>query len=112
MTTKTNGKELKQFWALEEPWWPKDGWVEGDTYTVNGVERDDNFDPGLCEDTDKIVITSGDIVDRRGENFTSLQSTFRKWRKSLTTTTVLVEIDLDKLDALKAHVKSLKGKIV
>ena len=31
MATKTNGKELKEFWNLSEPWWLKDGWVEGDS---------------------------------------------------------------------------------
>uniref|UniRef100_A0AAU6W0A8 Uncharacterized protein n=1 Tax=Pseudomonas phage Nican01 TaxID=3138540 RepID=A0AAU6W0A8_9CAUD len=112
MATKTNGKELKEFWNLGEPWWLKDGWVEGDSYTVNGVEMDDTFEPGSCADTDQITIVSGVIVDAVSERELDLNSQFRKWRKSLTTTTVLVEIDLDKLDDLKTHVKSLKGKIV
>lgn len=112
MATKTNGKELKEFWNLSEPWWLKDGWVEGDSYTVNGVEMDESFEPGSAEDTDQITIVSGVIVDATSERELDLNTQFRKWRKSLNTTTVVVEVANDKLDALKFHVKSLGGKIV
>jgi hypothetical protein len=113
MATKTNGKELKEFWELGEPWWPKDGFVEGDSYTVNGAQTDDSFEPGSCADTDQITIIAGCICDATStDDGRDLQTVFRKWRKSLTTTTVLIEIDLDKLDDLKTHVKSLKGKIL
>lgn len=113
MATKTNGKELKQFWNLEEPWWPTDGFVEGDQYIVNGETKDDSWEPLSAADTDQITIVCGVICDATGEGEEKdLNSVFRKWRKSLTTTTVLVEIDLDKLDDLKTHVKALKGKIV
>lgn len=112
MATKTNGKELKEFWNLGEPWWLKEGWVEGDSYTVNGVEMDETFEPGECADTDQITIVSGVIVDASNDKELDLNAQFRKWRKSLTTTTILVEIANDKLDALKVHVKSLGGKVV
>lgn len=113
MATKTNGKELKAFWNLEEPWWPEDGFVEGDSYMVNGKEQGDSWEPLSAADTDQITILSGVICDARGEDSDlDLNTQFRKWRKSLTTTTVLVEIPLDKLDDLKTSVKALKGKIV
>lgn len=112
MKTKTSGKELKAFWNMGEPWWLKDGWVEGDSYLVNGEEVGDHFEPGSCEDTDKITILSGVIVDITGEKELDLSVQFRKWRKSLTITTVVVEISPDKLSELKAHVKSLGGKIL
>ena len=73
---------------------------------------DESFEPGSAEDTDQITIVSGVIVDATSERELDLNTQFRKWRKSLTTTTVLVEIANDKLDTLKFHVKSLGGKIV
>ena len=113
MATKTNGKELKEFWNLEEPWWPTDGFVEGDQYIVNGETKEDDWEPLSAADTDQITIVSGVICDATGEKEDKdLSAVFRRWRKSLKTVAVLVEIDLDKLDDLKAHVKTLKGKIL
>lgn len=113
MATKTNGKELKTFWQLEEPWWPAEGFVEGDSYMVNGKEEGDSWEPLCAADTDQITILSGIICDATGEQGElDLNTQFRKWRKSLTTTTVLVEINLDKVDELKTHVKALKGKVL
>lgn len=112
MSTKTNGAELKAFWQLSEPWWLKDGWVEGDSYILNGEQMDDCFDPSCCEDSDVIVICSGVIVDQAGEKELDLQSQFRKWRRSLSTRTFLVEIPIGSEDELKAALKALKGKVV
>lgn len=111
MGTKTNGRELKEFWQLEEPWWPKDSWVEGDGYIVNGVEVEDSFEPSNCADTDQITIVCGTIVDQNDKEV-DLNTQFRKWRKSLKTRTVMVEIDIDKMDGLKEAVKGLKGKVL
>lgn len=111
MRTKTNGRELKHFWQQGSPWWLDDGWVEGDAYVVNGQEMDDNFDPSEAGDADSITILSGVIVDSHGEKEIDLQTSFRMWRKSLTTLTVVVEIPADKLEDLKDRLKSLGGKL-
>lgn len=111
MATKTNGRELKQFWELGEPWWPKDGWVEGDSYIVNGKEVDECFEPGNCNDDDQITIVCGVMVDQF-EAELDLNTQFRKWRKSLTTRAVVVEVAIEKMDELKTAVKALKGKIL
>lgn len=111
--TKTNGKELKTFWELSEPWWPKDGFVDGDSYNVNGVVMGDEFEPGQCADTDQITILSGVICsscsDDEGKD---LQNIFKKWRKSLTTRTLLVEVDVENLDEVIYGIKRGKGKII
>lgn len=113
MKTKTNGAELKAFWNLCEPWWPKDGFVEGDSYTVNGESKDDSFDPSCCDDNDIITILDGCICDATGQDEgIDLQTVFRKWRKSLTTVSVVVEIDRESVDYLKDEVKKLGGKII
>lgn len=112
MATKTTGAELKTFWELSEPWWLKDGWVEGDSYVVNGQEMDDCFDPSCCEDQDVIVIHSGVIVDQLGEKELDLQTQFRKWRKSLTSRIYSVEIPIEAEQELKAAIKVLKGRVL
>lgn len=113
MKTKTNGAELKAFWELGEPWWPKDGFVEGDSYTVNGVEKDDSWEPSSAADTDQITILDGCICDATGQDEgIDLQSVFRKWRKSLTVVRVMVEIDRDELEAFKREMASYGAKII
>lgn len=113
MKTKTNGAELKAFWELGEPWWPKDGFVEGDCYMVNGIEKDDSWEPSSSADTDQITILDGCICDATGQDEgIDLQSVFRKWRKSLTTVSVVVEIDRESVEYLKEEVKKLGGKVI
>lgn len=112
MATKTNGKELKEFWASEEPWWPKGGYVNDDYYIVNGVESGEDFELSGAEDTDQITIMSGAIFSEGDEDDKDLQATFKKWRKSLTRVSVLIEVPRDQVEALSAAVKSIGGKIV
>lgn len=113
MKTKTNGAELKAFWELSEPWWPKDGFVEGDCYMVNDVEKDDSWEPSSAADTDQITILSGCICDATGKDEgIDLQSVFRKWRKSLTTRKLLVEIDIEHEEEIRYCVKRFGGKVI
>lgn len=112
-SVKTNGKELKTFWELGEPWWPKDGFVDGDSYKVNGITMGDEFEPNCSSDTDQITILSGYIyggdMDDEGK---SLTNAFKKWRKSLTMVQVVVEIHKDELPAFKREMSSYGAKIV
>lgn len=111
--TKTNGFELKKFWGTSEPWWPKDGFVDGDSYIVNGIEVGEEFEPDLCADGDLIVINGGVICSNEIDDFgKDLEATFRKWRKSLTTATVIIEVDLTKQDELKETLKKFGAKII
>jgi hypothetical protein len=111
--TKTNGKELKQFWNEGEPWWPKDGFVEGDCYVVNDEEKDDSWEPLSAADTDQITIIAGCICDGTGtDEGRDLQTVFRKWRKSLTTRILLVEVAAENLDEVIYGIKRGKGKII
>ncbi|MEG0063012.1 MAG: hypothetical protein RR740_00265 [Pseudomonas sp.] len=113
MKTKTTGSELKAFWGLGDPWWPVDGFVDGDAYIVNGNTMGDEFEPGLCADTDQITIIAGVIASNaHDDEGKDLQVVFRKWRKSLSTVQVIVELPKDDLEAFKKLMAQSKIKVI
>lgn len=98
---KTNGKEFKAFYN-DQSYWPEDAYVEEMNLKINGVEQSD-VDTDKLLDEDQIRITYGSVV--KGERIVSLTSFFKKWRKQQSVTSVVVEIDNDKLEAIKELLK-------
>ena len=113
MTTKTTGKEFKQFWEDPE-FWPADGetYVEEELITVNGVEQE-SFDHNTVSDVDILAVSGGMVFSPVvGPEDQSLESYFKRWRKKQATATLVVECDITKRDELAALIKSNGGKVV
>lgn len=107
---KTNGAELKKFWASEDPaFWPDESHVDGMFYEVNGVEKED-IDVETLADTD-IIKVEGAIIHHNGDDF-DFAGVMKKWRKAQTMTQVVVEVPTLCLDSLKTHMKFLKGRVL
>lgn len=116
MSVKTHGAEYKKF--LDDPiFWPEAAWMEDETLTVDGVEVDPcDFDPLLVGDTVAITIQGGCVyLDNNGlllDKSVSLETHFKRWRKTQDVTRILVEITQDKAQALKDAIKTAGGKLV
>lgn len=116
MATKTNGAELKAFYADGE-FWPnsEDSQIgifhEETVLQVNGDVPDDVEITDL-NDTDSVTILSGVVLDENDRSFEmSFEAYFKKWRKKANTTYLIVSVPNDKADAVKAAIKAAGGKV-
>ena len=105
---KTNGAEFKRFYN-DETAWPDGAWHEDEMLLVNG----DEWAQGITEiPDDAIVNLSGGAVFGLPSNAEpSMELHFKNWRRRQTTTTILVECDLTKVDDVKAAVKAAGGRV-
>jgi len=102
---KTNGATWKAYLAS----WPQDQWFDDSDESVAGMELDGD-DPA---DDATVTFTCGVVyATRMDQEGVSLVSHFRKWQRSLSVTTVVVEVPRAKLDELKAWLKTNGGKTV
>ena len=106
--TKTIGAVLKRFYD-DETAWPDGAWHEDELLLVNG----DEWDQGITEIPDNAIvnISGGAVFGLPNGGEPSLELHFRRWRLRQTTTTILVECDLAKLDAIKAAIKAAGGTV-
>lgn len=111
MTTKTTGAEWKRFYA-DKTFWPDGHWHDDEYITVNGEEPPEDFDLGEVADNASLTIHAGCVFDTAGDSVASLEGHFKKWHKLQTTASVVVEFPKDKLDELKALVKTIGAKVV
>lgn len=111
MTTKTTGAEWKRFYN-DKTAWPEGFWHDDEIMTLNGEEPPEDWDLGEVADTAALSILAGVVFNAEGDSVASLESHFKKWRKQQNTASVAVEIPKDKLDELKALVKTIGGKVV
>ena len=108
---KTTGAELKKFWANEDPeFWPEEAHIDGMWWRINGTEIDD-VEPHELADTD-IVEAEGAILYPLQDTDKDFASVMKKWRKTHTHTTLVVELPKEHHAALAEFLKGLKGKIV
>lgn len=111
MTVKTNGAEFKRFYN-DPAFWFKSRSAEDDSHTwwddgvitVNGVDAEN---PDECQDTDEIAIHGGVVFGKVfGTKEPSLEGYFKRWKKAQTTCTLVVEVPVEKRDAV---IKALAG---
>ena len=112
MPVKTTGKVLKQFWNAEEPWWPTNGWVDDDKYIVNGNVMVEGFEPNEAKDADLVTIMAGAIYGGDEDGGKSLVSTFKKWLKTQTTVTVVLEMHKDDWVSLQTQLPTYGAKVI
>lgn len=108
---KTNGAEFRRY-LVDDAAWPEGTWHDDEFITVDGVEWVWEADIESIPDNAILSLTGGVVCGLPGDLMPSMESHFKKWRKSQTTTTILVECDLSKLGDVKAAVKVAGGKIV
>lgn len=107
---KTSGAEFKRFYS-DDTVWPEGAWHEDETLLVDGDEWDEDY--GQIPDNAKVTLSGGTIsFDLTEAPDVSMETHFRNWRKRQTTTTILVECDMAKIDEIKAAVKAAGGRVI
>lgn len=113
---KTTGKEFKAFENDVTYWHPGNSEREA-TYMddvileINGAEVED-FDVQQFNDTDRIKIVAGTAMYcTKGPDDQPLDSYFKRWKKEQSTSTIFVEVNKDKLDAVIKAIKAAGGKV-
>lgn len=114
MATKTTGAEFKRFYN-DKKFWPDDG----DTYhddavlTVDGKVQVDGVDADTLADAAVVTIEGGFVCGPAlmGEE-PSLEAYFKRWLKTQTTASFLVECDASMLDAVKAAILAAGGRVI
>lgn len=114
MAVKTTGAEFKAFYE-DKDFWPEDNanyvWHEEAIILVDGVEDPEGIDTAALADSAEVRIEGGVVCCSKWDgNEPSLESYFRKWKKSRDTVLLVVECGKDKLEAVKAAVKAAGGK--
>jgi hypothetical protein len=89
--------------------WPDGQWFVDSDVTVNGKDDDD---VELINDDDLVEFAAGVVFatsdDREGKPLTRH---FNAWMNAQNTVTTVCDVPKDKLDALKAAVKALGGRV-
>lgn len=106
---KTIGTEYKRFYD-DDTAWPDGAWHDDELLLVNG----DEWTQGVNEIPDNAIVnlSGGVVLGLPHGSEPSLELHFSRWRKRQTTTTILVECDLTKLDDVKAAVKAAGGRVL
>jgi hypothetical protein len=118
MPTKTTVAEFRDFYN-DPAVWANEAWYDGLAITIDGKDVDDVFDwanlPPEILPSSAMTISGGAIFrksnDCEREIDTDLEKEFKLWRKARASTTVSITVPNEKLDALKAFVKDLGGKL-
>ena len=107
MTVKTTGAEFKRFYA-DSAFWPKGASHEEEKILADG-EEPDILDE--IPDNAMVSITGGIVLGIKGKE-PSLESWFRKWKKTQTTVSFVVECDITAQVNLISAIRSAGGKVV
>lgn len=106
---KTNGAELKRFWAnTDAQFWPENSYVDEMYWQVNGEDMED-VDVENLADTDVVVVEGYIFYGQTPKDFTGVM---KKWRKLESHVTLAVELPAEHEEAFKTFLKSLKGRII
>lgn len=109
MATKTNGIEFKKFYD-DKSVWPEGAYHDEAVIMVDGEDATDT-DLSLVPDSARVVIESGWVFVPDQDDAIPLETYFKRWRKSQTLRSLVVEVDVAKLDAVIAAIKAAGGKV-
>lgn len=104
---KATGRDLNEFYNSG---FPANSFHEHDCDWLDSGFKGDNL--ALDEEKKFELGDLGFIVDEDTSREISFQSAFRKWLKSKTTATILIEVEKSRLDEVKTQLKSLGLKLV
>ena len=113
MAVKTTGAEFKRFYDDPAVWGSGDdaGYLEDEVVEVDGVEQDDAADLSAVADGAVIKIIDGYICSSDGKAV-SFEQAFKKWRKSQSVVSLVVECDKVNLENVLAAIKKAGGKVL
>lgn len=119
MAVKTIGAEFKRFYA-DPKFWPEppnshsdNVWHEDEIVSIDGEPCEEDIDYASIADTAAVTIEGGIVHGPAiGGEEPSFEAYFKRWRKLQTTSVMVVECDVAKLDAVKAAVRSAGGRVV
>lgn len=112
MVTKTTGAELKRFYADPE-FWPDGIWHEDEEITIDGEDPPEDFEIEKVSDNAVCKIANGVVMGPQLEGKEpSFETYFKRWKKKQTSTTLVVECDLMKLDEIKAAIMTAGGRVL
>ena len=102
MPVKMTGAQFKAWLATE--WGPNAMWEETEVLR-NGelVEQDVDSDPGIYADTDTVTLVAGTIIPDQNATPSAMEyldalKVARKWLKSQTTVTLMVDVPREHAD--------------
>lgn len=119
MATKTTVAEFRDFYN-DDTVWANEAWYDGLYLTIDGNQAEDDIDwtnipEHLAPETPMTI--SGGVLFRpkskgsmESEEF-NLETIFKRWKKAKTVTTLVATIPNDKVEAFKAYVAELGGKV-
>lgn len=110
MAVKTTGAEFKRFYA-DTTFWPDQTYYDYALICVNGEDQTEGVDEAALADDDVVTIKGGYVIESPFGRDVSLEAYFKKWLKTQTTRSFLVECDAAILDAVKAAIKAAGGKV-
>jgi hypothetical protein len=110
MSVKTTGAEFKSYYA-DSSAWPDGTYHDDSIIMVDGVV-DENLDHNKIADSSVVTIEGGIVCKENSDGCgPSMESHFRKWKKSQNTSIFNVSIPHGKEEELTAFVKSIGGKV-
>ncbi len=108
------GAEFKDFYA-DSAIWSTDAYHDDTVIYVNGVQDDGTRDLAEIADDDVVTVEDGGVImyptHNGGEEVKDFCSVLKKWLKMRTTTTFLVTVDKQKMEAVKAAIKQAGGTV-
>jgi len=109
MDFKTSGYNLKKFLDDDEIW-PETGYCDDMTFLVNGKEVEDCAE---INDSDVVVVTGGMVKSEiENEDICMLSTLYKKWKRTQTHETILVNIPKTNRKTFDELLKSLGARTI
>lgn len=113
MATKTTGADLKRFWN-DKASWPEGMYWDDGAILVNGSDSD-NIDLSTVDNEAEISIHDGIVLHESDTDWNktapTLEAHFLNWQKKQTTRILLVEVPIERLEAVKTAMTAAGGQI-
>ena len=108
------GAEFKAFYA-DPAIWPTDAYHDDTVVHVNGIQDDGTLDLAEIADDAMVAVEDGGVIiypaPAGGEDVKDFYAVLKKWLKARTTTTLLVTVDKQNLEAVKTAIKQAGGTV-
>lgn len=108
---KTTGAEWNKFYN-DPKIWGDGAWHEDETMVIDDIPIDDDTNLEKLPDSSIIKLSGGVVFHPAKEDGQSLESLFKKWRKSQSVSVFLVEVASTDTDKIKEIIKKEGGKKV
>jgi len=119
MPTKTTVAEFRDFYN-DDTVWANEAWHEDLSIIIDGNEADDDIDwtsiPANFTPEMPMTISGGTLIRPKSKGSMeadefNLETIFKRWKKAKAVTTLVATIPNDKVEAFKAYVAELGGKV-